>query len=74
MIMTVDDYYEYGNIFGIDQASTEKTNPNFTHCNHTKSKTQNYAMKNTNYIQSDSSHTSKSGSDGDNKDKDESIW
>lgn len=39
MIMTVNDYYEYGNVFGIDQDITEKTNPNFTHCNHTKSKT-----------------------------------
>jgi hypothetical protein len=39
MIMTLDDYYEYGNMFGIDETITEKTNPNFMHCNHTKSKT-----------------------------------
>lgn len=58
--MTLDDYYEYGNIFGIDQAETDKTNPNFIHCNHTKSKTQNYALKNTNYVRSDSTNSEKS--------------
>ena len=57
MIMTLDDYYEYGNMFGIDQALTDKYDPNFIHCNHTKSKTQNYAIKNANYKRSSSTYS-----------------
>ena len=72
MIMTLDDYYEYGNVFGIDAEETEKTNPNFIHCNHTKSATQNYALKNTNYVHSDRS-SSHSSSSQDN-DSGSSIW
>lgn len=73
MIMTLDDYYEYGNVFGIDQALTDKSDPNFIHCNHTKSKTQNYALKNTNYVRSSSTHKSSSSQSTKNSDSD-SIW
>ena len=39
MILTENDYYEYGNTFGLNQEVTQKTNPEFVHCNHSKSKT-----------------------------------
>lgn len=50
MIMTVNDYYEYGNLYGIDVNETNKVDPGFIHCDHEKLKTDNYASKNSEYI------------------------
>jgi hypothetical protein len=50
MIMTINDYYEFGNLYGIDVNETNKYDPDFTHCDHEKRKTVNYAAKNTEYI------------------------
>lgn len=50
MIMTVNDYYEYGNVYGIEMNQTLKNDPNYEECNHDHKVTNNYAIKNTKYI------------------------
>ena len=55
MIMTVNDYYEYGNLYGIDVNETNKVDPDFIHCDHEKKKTNNYAAKYTEYVATENS-------------------